>query len=78
MAEIRKYWRKKQHSSLFDSLKLSEICVSPCGIPLNPRGRQGIMGRGDHVKFGPNYYCIYVIMHGKPFTSNDLKVIFNF
>ncbi|CAJ0580907.1 unnamed protein product, partial [Mesorhabditis spiculigera] len=55
--ELRRVWRSKQ-------LNDPKIRLSSLGFPLNPAGRTGISGRGQHVRFGPNPLVYYVVFRG--------------
>ncbi|VDM38260.1 unnamed protein product [Toxocara canis] len=71
--DVRRQWRQRQQTDLLNTFNISRIVVSPAGLPLNPCGRKGIAGRGDHFKFGPNYYGVFVILHGG--KNEELKVL---
>ncbi|GMR42112.1 hypothetical protein PMAYCL1PPCAC_12307 [Pristionchus mayeri] len=65
MDDLRSQWRSRQSSSLLSAWtspsSSPSILLSSSGLPLNPSGRRGISGRGNHLKFGPNPLNIYVI-----------------
>lgn len=49
--------------------------VDASGLPMNPNGRQGIAGRGNHLKFGANLLSVYILIRR---TSNNHLTVFNF
>ncbi|VDK46643.1 unnamed protein product [Anisakis simplex] len=71
--DIRKQWRQRQQTDLLHSFHMPHITLSPSGLPLNPFGRKGIAGRGDHCRFGPNYYGVFVILYGN--DNQQLKIL---
>uniref|UniRef100_F1KZS2 Protein ced-11 n=1 Tax=Ascaris suum TaxID=6253 RepID=F1KZS2_ASCSU len=71
--DLRRQWRQRQQADLLSAFSVSRLVVSPAGLPLNPSGRKGVAGRGDHFKFGPNYRGVYVILHGK--GVEDRKIL---
>lgn len=36
--------------------------VNASGLPMNPNGRQGIAGRGNHLRFGVNLLTVYILI----------------
>lgn len=63
------------HSDDIDRVKLPEksheglLLKDRAGYPLNPRGRTGILGRGDLGKWGPNFAVDPVITRFNPETG---------
>ncbi|VDN02499.1 unnamed protein product [Thelazia callipaeda] len=65
---LRRYWRRWQQNKMLDlfDILLPRI-VDSSGLPLNPNGRQGIAGRGNHLKFGVN--LLSILLEGNTFPS---------
>ncbi|EJW71004.1 hypothetical protein WUBG_18092, partial [Wuchereria bancrofti] len=47
--------------------------VDASGLPRNRNGRQGIAGRGNHLKFGPNLLNVYVLI--RKIDNNHLMIL---
>uniref|UniRef100_A0A7E4VG07 ANK_REP_REGION domain-containing protein n=1 Tax=Panagrellus redivivus TaxID=6233 RepID=A0A7E4VG07_PANRE len=62
LAELCKQWRQRKLHDLLIGDKTSHLRLSTTGLPLNPSGRTGLIGRGNLVKFGPNNVQFYVII----------------
>ncbi|VDK56432.1 unnamed protein product [Gongylonema pulchrum] len=58
---IRKHWRRWQQNKMLENFDFSGDFS---GLPMNPAGRQGIAGRGCHIKFGANLRTVYVLLRG--------------
>uniref|UniRef100_A0A158Q6U9 LSDAT_euk domain-containing protein n=1 Tax=Elaeophora elaphi TaxID=1147741 RepID=A0A158Q6U9_9BILA len=66
---LRKFWKRLQQNKMLELFALSiPFTVNAFGLPVNPNGRQGIAGRGNHLKFGANLLSVYVLIRR---TSND-------
>ncbi|EFO27540.1 hypothetical protein LOAG_00938 [Loa loa] len=70
---LRKYWKRWQQNKMLELFLFSPpFTVDASGLPMNPNGRQGIAGRGNHMKFGANLLNVYVLMRR---TSNNHLMI---
>ncbi|CAG9539733.1 unnamed protein product [Cercopithifilaria johnstoni] len=70
---IRKYWKRWQQNKMVELFVLSlPFTINASGLPMNPNGRQGIAGRGNHLKFGVNLLSVYVLIRR---TSNNHLMI---
>ncbi|MCP9259598.1 Protein ced-11 [Dirofilaria immitis] len=71
---LRKYWKRWQQNKMLELFALSlPFTVNAYGLPLNPNGRQGIAGRGNHLKFGANLLNVYILM--RTTSTNQLMII---
>ncbi|CAD6187631.1 unnamed protein product [Caenorhabditis auriculariae] len=74
VSELRRFWRSRQTLDFATAgPNTKSWALSAAGFPLNPNGRRGIAGRGNHPKFGANRRCFYVILTGT--RSADAKVL---
>ncbi|VDK75875.1 unnamed protein product, partial [Onchocerca ochengi] len=70
---LRKHWKQWQQNKMLELFVLSlPFTVDASGLPMNPNGRQGIAGRGNHLKFGVNLLRVYVLIRK---TSNNQLMI---
>ncbi|VDP24280.1 unnamed protein product, partial [Onchocerca flexuosa] len=70
---LRKYWKRWQQNKMLELFVFSlPFTVDASGLPMNPNGRQGIAGRGNHLKFGVNLLRVYVLIRE---TSNNQLMI---
>ncbi|VDM93138.1 unnamed protein product, partial [Litomosoides sigmodontis] len=71
---LRKYWKRWQQNKTLELFQLSlPFSVSATGLPMNPNGRQGIAGRGNHLKFGANLLNVYVVIRRS--NHNHLMIL---
>ncbi|KAF1761105.1 hypothetical protein GCK72_009359 [Caenorhabditis remanei] len=63
VGELKRIWRSRQANDVTSN---SEKCwrLSAAGFPLNPNGRTGMAGRGNHPRFGANRRCYYIVLSG--------------
>ncbi|CAI2348476.1 unnamed protein product [Caenorhabditis sp. 36 PRJEB53466] len=63
VGELKRIWRGRQANDVTSN---SGKCwkLSAAGFPLNPNGRTGMAGRGNHPRFGANRRCFYVVLSG--------------
>uniref|UniRef100_A0A8R1EDE1 Protein transport protein sec16 n=1 Tax=Caenorhabditis japonica TaxID=281687 RepID=A0A8R1EDE1_CAEJA len=63
VGELKRIWRSRQAN---DVISNSGKCwkLSAAGFPLNPNGRTGMAGRGNHPRFGANRRCFYIVLSG--------------
>ena len=69
LLEIGRQWRQKRLSQFlsliekgkFEDLFNDGIMLNGNGLPLNPKGRSGLAGRGHFPRFGPNCLFLYAI-----------------
>ncbi|CAI4229077.1 unnamed protein product [Auanema sp. JU1783] len=59
VCDLRRSWRTRQVQD-----QSRAWLFSSAGFPLNPNGRRGIAGRGNHMKFGCNRHSFYIIIVG--------------
>ncbi|PAV81824.1 hypothetical protein WR25_16645 [Diploscapter pachys] len=77
LCELRKNWRNRQLTEMWSNKAWR---LSAMGYPLNPNGRRGVGGRGNHRHFGANRTSVYVIAKGKSkqecmiLTTNDKQL----
>uniref|UniRef100_A0A1I8EU01 Uncharacterized protein n=1 Tax=Wuchereria bancrofti TaxID=6293 RepID=A0A1I8EU01_WUCBA len=73
---LKKYWKRWQQNKMLELFQFSlPFTVDASGLPRNPNGRQGIAGRGNHLKFGPNLLNVYVLI--RKIDNNHLMVLSN-
>ncbi|KAL4002022.1 putative integral membrane protein [Acanthocheilonema viteae] len=71
---LRKYWKRWQQNKMLELFTLSlPFTVNASGLPMNPNGRQGIAGRGNHLKFGANLLSVYVLI--RRISNNHLMIL---
>ncbi|CAB3403301.1 unnamed protein product [Caenorhabditis bovis] len=74
IGELRRIWRDRQSNDMVNVNSTKSWKLSAAGFPLNPNGRTGIQGRGNHPKFGANRKCFYIILSGGGTTSCQFLV----
>uniref|UniRef100_A0A7I4NNJ2 Ced-11 protein n=1 Tax=Brugia malayi TaxID=6279 RepID=A0A7I4NNJ2_BRUMA len=71
---LRKYWKRWQQNKMLELFQFSlPFTVDASGLPLNPNGRQGIAGRGNYLKFGPNLLNVYILI--RKISNNHLMIL---
>uniref|UniRef100_A0A915PWX3 DUF4220 domain-containing protein n=1 Tax=Setaria digitata TaxID=48799 RepID=A0A915PWX3_9BILA len=74
-AVLRKYWKRWQQNKMLELFLPSlPLTTDAYGLPMNPRGRQGIAGRGNHLKFGVNLLGIYILIR-RSSSNNQLMML---
>lgn len=81
LLEQSKQWRQHRLTDYFKQTDRGRQCayddgilLSGNGLPLNPKGRTGLAGRGDYANFGPNRLLLYALFRRQSKESSNTKV----